>query len=178
MVIEKVCGKSFDIVLKELIFKPLGMSNSYLMFHDNPSNSQIAPVFFNGVEISQTNILSCDWAGGGIVSTLGDLLKFQQAFWQFKLVGEDYVNQMKQIHSKYHAGIHYGMGMMELHLNDFFFALPKKPRPLGHSGILATGMFYDPDHDLHIIINFGSNKLIPSSFRSLIAIEQLANKYL
>lgn len=178
LIVERVYKKPFNIALKELIFEPLGMSDSYLMFYDKPQSSELAPAYFNNTEVTKTNILSCDWAGGGIVSTLSDLLKFQQAFWKYELVSEQFVNEMKQTHNKYHAGIHYGMGMMELRFNEFFFTLPKQPRPLGHSGILGTGMFYDPIHDLHIIINLGSNKLIPKSIRALIVIEQIALKNL
>lgn len=180
LIIEKVAQKSFDATLEEYIFRPLEMKDSYLMFYGKPANPyrEIAPIYLNGKEVSKFNMLSCDWAGGGIISTTRDLLKFQKAYWEKRLVSESYMHQMATINHKFRSGMHYGLGMMEIRFNEFFFLLRGLPRPKGHSGILATHMYYDEEHDLHVIMNLGSNKMMVKSFRTFIAIEQSAKKYL
>ncbi len=179
LLIEKVTGKSFGDNLKTLIFDPLAMSNSYLMFYSDPQPTrEIAKIWFNGVDISKLNLLSCDWAGGGIVSTTQDLLKFQKAFRSGHLVSSNYLRQMDTFEHKYRSGIYYGFGMMELRLEGFFFLLRGLPRPRGHIGITSTHLFYDIDNDVHIIMNFGSNKRMVESFKSLIIIEQYIKQYL
>ena len=79
LLIEKVSGKAFHENLRDEFFVPLEMDNSYLMFYSKPTRTPtkaLEEIWFNGVEISGFESLSCDWAGGGIVSTTQDLLKF------------------------------------------------------------------------------------------------------
>ncbi|HYG83927.1 MAG TPA: serine hydrolase domain-containing protein [Verrucomicrobiae bacterium] len=180
LIIEKITQKTLDVVLEEFIFKPLKMDDSYLLFYGQPSNPvrDIAPMYINGMNVTGTNILTGDWAGGGIVSTVRDLVKFQQAFWQEKLVSKNYIQQMADAKSKFRAGMYYGLGMTEMRFEGFFFLLRGLPRPKGHTGVVGTHMYYDQEHDLHIIMNFGSTELMRKSVQTFIVIEQLAKKYL
>jgi D-alanyl-D-alanine carboxypeptidase len=76
LIIEAVTGKSFGQNLVEEIFLPLEMGDSYLMFYTEPANTpkrDLEKIWFNDVEVSRFESLSCDWAGGGIVSTTADL---------------------------------------------------------------------------------------------------------
>jgi len=41
------------------------------------------------------------------------------------------------------------------------------PELYGHSGILATQVFYCPEYDLHIILNLSSNEALEDSFKLL-----------
>jgi D-alanyl-D-alanine carboxypeptidase len=180
LIIEKVLKMPFHEVLSEYIFKPLSMKDSYLLFGGKPINPKrnIAPVWFNAKEISKLNMLSCDWAGGGVISTLSDLLIFQKAIWSGKLVSKKYLSEMTKINNKFRSGMYYGSGMMELRFEGFFFLLRGLPRPVGHSGILGTLMFYDETNDLHTIINLGSNKRVVDSFKSIIYIEQSSSRFI
>ena len=178
LIIEKVTGKEFHQILSDLIFKPLGMNDSYLLLGGQPVNPKqpIAPIWFNGKEISRLNMLSCDWAGGGVVTTLPDLLTVQKAYWNGKLVSSEFIEIMSTCANKFRAGIFYGSGMMELRYEGFFFLLRGLPRPKGHSGILGTAMFYDQTNDVHVVINLGSNKRAVDSFKALIYIAQLIKR--
>jgi D-alanyl-D-alanine carboxypeptidase len=179
LIIEKVTGKSFAANLVERIFHPLNMHDSYLMFYSEPENTpqkKLAPIWFNDTEISSYESLSCDWAGGGIVSTSADLLKFNQALRGGLLVGENSLAAMDDFKHKFRPGIYYGLGMMEIRFKEFFFLLGRLPKIRGHIGILSTHLFYDPPHDAHIIMNFGSNTRMVESFKALIAIENVLQK--
>ncbi len=179
LIIEKVAKMPFHEVLSQFIFKPLNMKDSYLLFGGQPINQKqaIANVWFGKKEISRLNMLSCDWAGGGIISTLSDLLLFQKAFWNEKVVSAKYISEMTNINNKFRAGMHYGSGMMELRFDGFFFLLKGMSRPMGHSGILGTLMFYDKPNDTHIIMNLGSNKRVIDSFKAIIVVEQLVGRF-
>jgi D-alanyl-D-alanine carboxypeptidase len=174
LLIEKVTGKSFAQNLSDHIFAPLGMCNSYLMFHSEPANmpvKEIEQIWLNNVEISRFKSLSCDWAGGGIISTTADLLLFDQALRSGRLIRDETLQRMDQCNHRFRQGIHYGLGMMEIHFKEFFFLLGHLPRVKGHIGILSTHLFYDPSNDAHIIMNFGDNKSMVDSFKTLIEIE-------
>jgi D-alanyl-D-alanine carboxypeptidase len=179
LIIEKVTGKSFAENLADKFFRPLEMRDSYLMFYSEPINipkKDISQIWFNDVEISGFESLSCDWSGGGIVSTTADLLKFNQALRQGRLIQNSTLETMDACNHKFRPGIYYGLGMMEIRFKEFFFLLGRLPKIKGHIGILSTQLFYDPIKDAHIILNFGDNKRMVQSFRALIEIENTLHK--
>ncbi len=179
LIIEKVTGKSFSENLADEFFQPLDMRDSYLMFYSEPINlpkKDISQIWFNDVEISGFESLSCDWSGGGIVSTTADLLKFNQALRQGRLIPSSTLETMDVCRYKFRPGIYYGLGMMEIRFKEFFFLLGRLPKVKGHIGILSTHMFYDAVNDAHIIMNFGDNQRMVQSFRALIEIENILLK--
>ncbi len=170
-ILEEVSGMAYADLLSQQIFSPLGMSDSYL--HSYPSNNAsepIAPLYVNGVDISKMTSLSCDWSGGGVITTTNDLLLFQTALHQGTF--GDIMAEQAGFPHKFRGGIHYGFGMMELHFNEFFFLLRNMPNMKGHIGITSTHMFYDEINDVHYIMNFGSDKRMTESFRTLIKLVQ------
>jgi D-alanyl-D-alanine carboxypeptidase len=143
------------------------------MFYSEPANQPKKPIqkiWFKNTEISGFTSLSCDWAGGGIISTTADLLKFHMALRNGKLISHTTLKSMETFNNKFRTGIYYGLGMMEIHFGDFFFMLKGLPRVTGHIGILATHMFYDATSDTYIVMNFGSTSHMTTSFRVLIEI--------
>ena len=86
-IVKRVTGKSLRVYAAEQIFQPLGMTHTH--FHDEPYhvlNNRVisyAPAE-NGYRISY--LLNFDKIGaGGLYTTLGDLLKWDQNFYQNKL---------------------------------------------------------------------------------------------
>jgi D-alanyl-D-alanine carboxypeptidase len=174
LIIEAVTGKSFAHNLHVEFFTPLGMDDSYLMFDSQPSRppqKPLAEIWFAGRDISRYESLSCDWAGGGIVSTTADLLKFNTALRSGRLVRPETLESMDLCTHKFRPGIYYGLGMLEIRFADFFFLLGRLPKVKGHIGILSTHLFYDPIHAAHIALNFGDNTRMVESFKALIEIE-------
>lgn len=173
LIIEKVTGKPFHENLKNEIFKPLQMDDSYLMFYSEPKNlpkKEIAKIWFHGTEVSKFNSLSVDWSGGGIISTVEDLLKFQKALREGRLVSKEVLSTMENYNNKFMTGIYYGLGMMQFRFEEYFFLLKGYPRMTGHMGILSTFMFYDDVHDAYVIINFGSDAHMQKSVQNIIKI--------
>jgi D-alanyl-D-alanine carboxypeptidase len=174
LLIEKVTGKSFAENLVSEFFLPLEMNDSYLMFYSEPKNTpkkDIEKIWFDKLEVSGYESLSCDWSGGGIVSTTADLLKFNKALRGGQLIHSSTLATMDVCTHKFQPGIYYGLGMMEIRFKEFFFLLGKLPKIKGHIGILSTHLFYDPSNEAHIVMNFGSNTFMVGSFKALIEIE-------
>jgi D-alanyl-D-alanine carboxypeptidase len=172
-IVERITRKSFSDNLHDDIFNPLQMNDSYLMFYSQPKHTPAEPIqdiWLNKVEISRCPSLSCDWAGGGMVTTPQDLLLFQKALLNGTCVDAASLQEMKTFRHKFRNGIHYGLGMMELHFEGFFFMLRGLPRLQGHSGILGTHMFSHPESETHIVMNFGSSTSIVRSYRALIEV--------
>ena len=171
-ILEKVCGISYGGILSKYNFEPLGMKDSYLYGYSGSTTTKtMAPLFVSGVDVSKMQSLSCDWSGGGVVTTTDDLLLFQTALHQGKL--GDLLSEQAGFPNKFRGGMHYGFGMMELHFNEFFFLLRGMPNMKGHIGITSTHMFYDDVNDVHYIMNFGSDQRMVESCRTLIKIVQI-----
>ncbi|HPH94752.1 MAG TPA: serine hydrolase domain-containing protein [Anaerolineaceae bacterium] len=134
LLIEKVTGRSFAENLHAHFFTPLGMHDTYLMFYSKAASQpqkEIQPIWMNQQEVSRFESLSCDWAGGGVISTTADLIKFNRALRAGELIGLDVVESMDRCPHKFQPGIYYGLGMMEIRFKDFFFLLGGLPRVRG-----------------------------------------------
>jgi len=85
IVVERVSGQSFSDFLEERIFRPLGMSNTFV--YDNPlkRNRQAATGYdqFGQEDDAQATAIPGD---GGIYSTVDDLFKWDQALYTDKLI--------------------------------------------------------------------------------------------
>ena len=84
LVIEQVTGQRLAVALRQRIFRPLGLSQTSL-----PSLSRLPRPFSRGYtrqtangELGDAtrNTPTATWAGGGMVSTVGDLLKAARLF--------------------------------------------------------------------------------------------------
>ncbi|WP_448808619.1 serine hydrolase domain-containing protein [Agromyces bauzanensis] len=189
-IIEEATGRGFHELLHERILHPLGMVDSALMFHSLPERDYvaalatgasttatvgvptIAPFRLGRHEASRFASISCDWAGGGIISVPADLLAFSAALHGGRLIGPASLARLASMRNVFRPGIHYGAGMMEVRFEGFLPLLRGLPRPLGHIGVLATHLFHDPVHEVDIVLNFASTREMVRSFRTLIRIEQ------
>lgn len=166
MVLEKIEGKPFNVLLDEGLFQPLGMKDTQSMIYHYPATLRKSPqdIWLGPNEVKDFKILSVDQADGGIVSTPMDLVRFQTALHNGQLIDAGHLNLMQQWQGKFRAGIHYGTGMMQIRFEEFFFLMRNFPRLVGHIGILSTHCFYDQVNDIHYVLNFGSTEQMTSSF--------------
>lgn len=173
LVAEKIEKKPFHEILRGRILLPLKMNETWMPLRSKPANKAekpLADIWFMGKEVGTFTSLSADWAGGGIASTPGDLLLFQEALWSGKIISQKSLDTLFDIKNKFRDGIYYGLGTMEIRFEEFFFLLKGMPRVRGHIGILSTQLFYEPISKTHIIINFGSDAKMQDSFMALIEI--------
>jgi D-alanyl-D-alanine carboxypeptidase len=172
LIIETVSGKSFDTMLHEVIFDPLQMNDTYLMFYSEPQNGKqaIAEVWIDGHEVSQYQSVSMDWAGGGVISTLNDLATYIRALYHGQIISRDTLHSLNQFNYEFMPGIAYGNGFMQMQFEGFFPALGFLPRMNGHIGILGTGLFYDQESDMVYVASFGSSDATATSVKTMIQI--------
>ncbi|HEY4557078.1 MAG TPA: serine hydrolase domain-containing protein [Enteractinococcus sp.] len=179
---EETTDTVFDELVRQYVFEPSGMMQSSIPFSTarTPADLQgldITPFWINGTELSRALAMSLDWAGGGIVATPADFVRFQRALHQGKLVSPQYVDFMARPRNRLRPGIYYGSGMVTLRFHEFLPSflpfLRGLPEPVGGIGFLATHMFYYPEQDAHVILNFHTNRALSTSARVHIRIAQL-----
>jgi D-alanyl-D-alanine carboxypeptidase len=188
-VIENAGGAGLGMQLHEGIFAPTGMADSCLLFHTLPGGAAstsaapaadlgIAPLWIGRDELSRAGSLSCDWGGGGVVTTLDDLDRFWSAWSAGDLIGEESRRRMGDIRSTFRPGIRYGQGLMRLHYEGFSPFLRGLPRPVGHLGVTGAHAFTAPEVGIRIVLNFHSTREMLRSFRVHIQLMQLLTRAL
>lgn len=151
LIIEKITSMPFHAALKHHIFQPLGMKHSYLAHYSEPlgkSDYPVADVYIRNINVTQYRSLSVDYAGGGIVATSEDLLKFIEALVKHVIIREDTFEKMKDW-AKFSIGIDYGYGLMNF--KTIPILMPKKYNVWGNAGSIGSFMFYHPEMDAYFI---------------------------
>jgi D-alanyl-D-alanine carboxypeptidase len=166
MIMEKIEQQPLRVQLEDSLLIPLGMKDTQSMIYLYPKEQAKIPqdIWLDEHEVKSLKILSVDQADGGLVSTPFDLVLFQKALHEGKLINQKHLELMQTWQGKFRAGLHYGTGMMQVHFNEFFFLMRDFPKLVGHIGILSTHCFYDQDNDIHYILNFGSTQAMTRSF--------------
>ena len=99
MIIGKVTGQRYEVFLRERIFAPLGMNDTYV-YGEAPRGRKVARGYWwrNGgsqrARSAQPTIDQRGYACGGIVTTAIDLAKWDAALVSGKLISQDALKQM------------------------------------------------------------------------------------
>jgi D-alanyl-D-alanine carboxypeptidase len=151
LIIEKITGLPFHEVLRKNIFEPLDMKHSHFSRTEPVEKSphQIAKLFIGDTEITHHQSLSLLFAGGGVVSTTSDLLKFMKALVNYQLLRKETIEKMKNDWGKFFLGIDYGYGLMNIKTVPVL--MPAKYNSWGNAGSTGSFMFYHPATDSYII---------------------------
>lgn len=110
LIIEKVTAKKYEEAMKELIFEPLNMNNTYVFDYERDKDTAV-PSYRNNRKVA-LDYLDAIYGDKNIYSTARDLLKFDQGrnsplFFNPKLLNEAYIG-----YSNEHVGKNnYGLGM-------------------------------------------------------------------
>lgn len=160
MIIEKISGKELHEVFKERIFRPLDMKHTSMHLRSKPlePTSTMAELYVDDLEISGYTSLSLDWAGGGLLTTTEDLMKFHRALMSGKLVSQGSLEKMQKWTDE-SKGVYYGYGLRKFELKELFFTLPDVSL-IGHSGSTGSFMYYCPEWDIYLIGTFNQTEYL------------------
>lgn len=161
--LEQASGLTRDKLYNEEVFKPLGLSESYLAAFPPVDGPVISPMFLSGEDLSRDPYLSVGDSDGGIISTLKDLSSFIGGLFSETFLSQGSLQTMMDIHSSFRYGIGYGAGMMELQLHRFAPGVKDLPRWFGHMGITGTQLYFEPESKSIIVINMGSTAFTVAS---------------
>lgn len=156
LIIEKITGIPFHVAMNQHIYQPLGMINSSVLHYSYPldENTQYLADFY----INKNNLTNhkgyagLDYAGGGVVSTGEDMLKFMKALTSYQLVKKETLEKMMNDKAKYGVGIEYGYGIMQFKTVPLL--MPKIFNVWGHAGATGAYLFYHPKMDAYFIGTF------------------------
>lgn len=177
LILEKIEGKPYADILEQRIFDPLGMNDSYLMFYGDAAADPIG-IYIDEIDLSDRNALSVDWSGGGVVTTMDDLLTFMKALTRGTLLSDETYGRMTDFRHRYEKGIDYGMGMMYFDFGELSFLLKLSGMKDVYGAVGATGTYalYDEEKDAYFIGNFGSLDYAEKGIEELVAIRMIYDR--
>jgi D-alanyl-D-alanine carboxypeptidase len=85
LAMEQLLNRSLAEIYRRLIFDPLAMDSTYLEWHEPPRGSHVSH-HYDGLRDLLPMNTSFDWAGGGLVTTAGDLVRFLRGLFGGALV--------------------------------------------------------------------------------------------
>ncbi len=170
LIIENITGKPFHEVLAQYIFKPLRMKHSYMLNYSEPAEASPYPMaefYHKGIKGNDLKgYAGIDYAGGGVVATTEDLLKFMKALVKYHLVTKETLEIMKNDRAKYGLGIDYGYGIWQF--KTIPLLMPKKLNSWGVAGVTGAFMFYHPAKDTYLIGNFNDTSYASKGLRFML----------
>ncbi|MBX7203938.1 MAG: beta-lactamase family protein [Bacteroidia bacterium] len=161
MIIQKITGQPFHIVLRDRIFTPLHLLNSSVWTYEKPA-APLAAGYNNGTDISDDN-LSWTWATGGVVSQADEMNLFIKTLLHgyFFKKRETLIAMMQTTtESVDEYGYEYGLGLMKYNFGKGFIAY-------GHIGSLHgynSACFYLPLHDASFFVGINRGNAQPFLF--------------
>ena len=174
-VLQEVTGLSAHEVLRTQVFQPAGMTHTgqphSTATDEELAGLKIAPVWVKGAEISHARALSAGSADGGAVTTLEDMVRFQEALHEGDLLDRDLLARLARPRSRLRAGLHYGTGLATIRFSEFLpLVLRNLPEPVGGLGLWAVHSFFYPRQRAHVVMNLHSTAQMQRSFALHIAI--------
>jgi len=111
LIIEKVTGLKFPVAMNEMIFKPLGMKNTFVFDYFKDRSTIVPSYKGNNVEIG-IDYLDCVYGDKNIYSTPRDLLKFDLARNSPRFLKPDLLAKVYKGYSNERKGTkNYGLGI-------------------------------------------------------------------
>lgn len=173
-IIEKASGLSYAQFLKERIFEPLKMNNSYYGSHE-----QIIPLRASGYQKKEDFVnaeylsLTQPYAAGSVMSCVDDLLTWQMAIRDNKLVKKETI-QLAFTDYRLNDGkpIHYGYGWVLNEINDS----PTIEHSGGIFGYTTNGIWL-PEEDVYVVMLTNRDDFGPSDISTRLAAMAINKPY-
>ena len=158
VVLEKISGLSLQDLLHNEFFAPLGMQDTTLPYYGHISDLQLNPKthklacgynaeihdFDRSLKVANSRDVSTSYAGGGMISTVGDLLKWNVALHGGEILQPDSYKRMVTP-KKYNYGFGIGRSYSNILEQEVYW----------HSGGTEgfnTQLMYLPEHELTVCI--------------------------
>lgn len=148
-IIEKITQTPLEEVFLDYLFKPLGLTNTYV-----PVNDDFVPnVFYKNQSLYRPKLIMSLRGGGNTITTAREMMIFLKAFYKGYFFPKSLFEQLSHYRKlQISMGpICYGGGYMQIPLNSVMTLFMGKGELLGHSGSTGSFAFYYPYKDLFFV---------------------------
>lgn len=174
-IIEKVSGKTYADYVEEMIFKPLGMNNSYYGYDSKIIKNRASGYQMGekGLENAEFLSMTLPYAAGSLVSTVEDLYKWNLGVQAYKMVKKETLAKAFTDHKLINGkSTHYGFGWG---LNEMQES-PTIEHDGGINGFLSSAI-YLPKEEIFVSILSNSMAKSPANLAEKVAAIALGKPY-
>ena len=161
-IIENITGKSISDNYEELIFNPLGLTQTYL--YTDIEDKKPKTLYYKKNELHIPKAMASFGPDGGIVSTSKEMLVFLEAFFNGTFFPKSYISELK-VWNKLFIPLESGIGVHRVKLPWFFNPTGVIPELVGHSGLSGAIAYYSAEKDLYITGTVNQVAYPDTSFR-------------
>jgi D-alanyl-D-alanine carboxypeptidase len=152
-IVEAAAGRSFADLLHERIFEPVGMDHSWLPGRSKPLAGTPEPALIHAGS-RPLDLPHMVESSNDLISTAGDLLRFQQALLRGELFDEpatvgrltERANLLRNMPPN-----RYGVGTWIFRVNRLVAPGRRSLTLIGHAGATGTWLFTCPELDVHLV---------------------------
>lgn len=162
--IEQLDGGSFAESVHERICSPLRLADTYVFGVDDiPRYDSVAPLRVGDTTVNIPRAMASVQADGGIVSTLGDGLRFLDAFFAGTLFTSETLNWIASDWHRIFFPLEYGNGIMRFRMPALLTGFRRVPPFIGHSGASGVVMFRAPELGITVVgtVNQAKHRSMP-----------------
>lgn len=146
-VIETVTGAPIARVFDDLVFRPLGLRETYAF--SDPSDATPAPMYHRDTPVHVPRYIASITAEGGVVSTAAELMVFLKAFFDGTFFPVETVDELKRWNRIFFPGqFDFGVGLERQWLPWFMSPFRPLGELLGFWGQSGAFAFHNPRRDL------------------------------
>lgn len=172
LIVESVTGASFQETVQREVIEPLGLEHT--RYHHPHDGSQAGPdwagAWAGDVELAHAPCLAADQAGGGLVTTSGDLARFLRALSDGTPVSLDALDGgADHTRDAITRGIGYGHGLWHIRPGRVFIGAASLPDMVGVSGSTGSFAYYVPEYDAVITGTFDQMDMQEQHIRFLMS---------
>lgn len=154
--VTEVTGQPFGAALRERVLAPAGLAHTFLAGEVRPDET-VASIWAGDAELQPARALASMGPDGGLVATIGDVLRFARALFS-GAVFDDESTLARMQERWYRFGfprdrtallapgwpVEYGLGIMRYRLPRLLSPLRPVPPVYGHTGATGTWLFHCP----------------------------------
>lgn len=145
LLLEKLEGKPYDVVIRDRILTPLNLSDTYLSYHETATSDKTESHRYEFHEdLYQVPRQSADWAGGGLVSSQQDLALFLGGMADGTLLSAARLDEMLEDVPIGYPDYSYGLGL-------FLIDFGAHKKVWGHEGHGGAFAYWWPDSSEAIV---------------------------
>jgi D-alanyl-D-alanine carboxypeptidase len=156
LIVESITKMPFYASLHKYIFEPLGMQHAFMQGYSEPkvkSGLPKAGFYIKGLNPSTVaGFYDIDYAGGGVVATSEEYLKFMKALVSHQLVKPETLQRMLSDDKRSMPNFRYGYSIWKTITMPVL--LPEKYYCWGCVGITGAYLFYHPKTETFLVVNF------------------------
>ena len=154
-IIEQVSGKTYEDYLRENIFNPVGLSNT---FYESPTSvirNRASGYAMEGADFQNAGFISMSqvFSAGALLSNVGDLFQWHQALYSYKLV-------KKETLERAFTPFRLSDGTLSEYGYGWFIKDWKGKKSIGHGGAIdgfRSMEVYFPEEDIYVTMLFNSD---------------------